>query len=114
MSAAGVDIEKSDISLSARIIGEFGDYLQEDQRIPDNLAELAKVIAEPSANIIKLPNISASVPQLLTAIAELQAHGVDVPNYPETAETEEQKTLKERYSKILGSAVNPILREGKF
>lgn len=112
MSSAGVEIEKSDISLAARIIGEFGDYLQEDQRIPDNLAELAKVISKPSANIIKLPNISASVPQLLMAIAELQSHGLDVPNFPEAPETDEKKTIKERYSKILGSAVNPILREG--
>ncbi|MCL4158198.1 UNVERIFIED_CONTAM: hypothetical protein GTU68_060605, partial [Idotea baltica] len=112
MSAAGVEIEKSDISLAARIIGEFGDLLPEDQRIPDNLAELGKVIAEPSANIIKLPNISASVPQLLTAIAELQEHGVGVPDYPEAPQTDEEKTIQERYAKILGSAVNPILREG--
>ncbi len=112
MSAAGVEIEKSDISLSARIIGEFGDFLREDQKIPDNLEELGKIINDPSANIIKLPNISASVPQLLAAITELKDHGFDVPDYPESPETEEEKLISERYSKILGSAVNPILREG--
>ncbi|MEB8430670.1 NADP-dependent isocitrate dehydrogenase [Cocleimonas sp. KMM 6892] len=112
MSAAGVEIEKSDISLAARIIGEFGDYLEEDQRIPDNLADLGRVIGESSANIIKLPNISASVPQLLTAIAELQSHGFALPDYPEAPETDEQKAVYERYAKVLGSAVNPILREG--
>ncbi len=111
-SAAGVEIVKSDISLSARIIGEFGDYLKENQRIPDNLAELGKIIGEPSANIIKLPNISASVPQLLTAITELHSHGFDVPDFPESPKTAEEKIINERYAKILGSAVNPILREG--
>ncbi|PID33634.1 MAG: isocitrate dehydrogenase (NADP(+)) [Thiotrichales bacterium] len=111
-SAADVAIEKSDISLAARIIGEFSDYLPEEQRISDNLAELEKVISKPSANIIKLPNISASVPQLLTAIDELQSHGVAVPDYLEQPETDEEKSIHERYAKILGSAVNPILREG--
>ena len=111
-SVANIDVEKSDISLSARIIGEFSDYLDDDKKMPDNLAELGKLINQPSANIIKLPNISASVPQLQAAITELKAHGYAIPDYPEDPQSDEEKVIKERYSKILGSAVNPILREG--
>ena len=111
-SKANIDIEKSDISLSARIIGEFSDYLDDDKKMPDNLAELGKLINQPSANIIKLPNISASVPQLQAAITELKAHGYAIPDYPEDPQSDEEKVINERYSKILGSAVNPILREG--
>ncbi len=111
-SAAHIDIEKSDISLPARIIGEFSDCLKDDKKMPDNLAELGKLINLPSANIIKLPNISASVPQLIAAITELKVHGYNIPDFPEDPHTDEDKLIKERYSKILGSAVNPILREG--
>src|SRR6476469_1030766 len=109
---AGINIETSDISVAARILAEFGDYLTEEQRVPDNLGELGKLTQSPDTNIIKLPNISASVPQLLAAIKELQARGYKIPDYPEDPKTDEQKALLVRYSKALGSAVNPVLREG--
>ena len=111
-SAAGISIVKSDISVSARILAEFSDYLKEDQKVPDNLAELGRLTQEPDTNIIKLPNISAAVPQLMAAISELQSHGFNIPDYPEEPKTEEQKIIRDRYSKIQGSAVNPVLREG--
>ncbi|MBZ4671915.1 MAG: isocitrate dehydrogenase, NADP-dependent [Deferribacteraceae bacterium] len=109
---AGIDVELKDISLSGRILAAFPDYLTEEQRIPDYLAELGELVKKPEANIIKLPNISASVPQLQAAIKELQEKGYNVPSYPEEPKTDEEKKIQERYSKILGSAVNPVLREG--
>ena len=109
---AGIKIKTSDISVAARILAEFPEYLDEDQRVPDNLAELGKLTQEPDTNIIKLPNISASVPQLVAAIKELQGKGYKIPDYPENPKTDEEKEIKERYAKCLGSAVNPVLREG--
>lgn len=110
--AAGIDVKTSDISVAARILAEFGDHLTEEQRVPDNLGELGALTQDPSANIIKLPNISASVPQLLAAIKELQGKGYNVPDYPANPKTDDEKKIKDRYAKILGSAVNPVLREG--
>ena len=110
--AAGVDVETRDISLAGRIIANFPDNLTDEQRIPDELARLGELAKTPEANIIKLPNISASIPQLKAAIKELQAKGYDLPNYPENPQTDEDKALVERFSKVLGSAVNPVLREG--
>ncbi|MET0452469.1 MAG: NADP-dependent isocitrate dehydrogenase [Mycobacterium sp.] len=110
--AAGIDVKTSDISVAARILAEFSDYLTEEQRVPDNLAALGELTQLPDTNIIKLPNISASVPQLLAAIKELKAKGYDLPDYPGDAKTDEEKQIKERYGKCLGSAVNPVLREG--
>ena len=110
--AAGIDVKASDISLAARILAEFPDYLTEEQRVPDNLAELGALTRLPNTNIIKLPNISASVPQLLAAIKELQAKGYNLPDFPGDPKTDEEKAFKERYTKCLGSAVNPVLREG--
>src|SRR6476659_3298157 len=110
--AAGIDVQTSDISVAARILAEFGDYLTEEQRVPDNLAALGELTQSPDTNIIKLPNISASVPQLLAAIKELKAKGYDLPDYPQELKTDEDKALRERYGKCLGSAVNPVLREG--
>ena len=109
---AGINIATSDISVAARILGEFPDFLTEEQRVPDNLAELGRLTLLPDTNIIKLPNISASVPQLVSAIRELQAKGYKVPDYPEDPKTEQEKLIRKRYSKCLGSAVNPVLREG--
>ncbi len=108
----GVEIETKDISLAGRIIANFPENLTEEQRIPDYLAELGKLSLTPEANIIKLPNISASIPQLQEAIAELQEKGYKIPLYPEEAKTEEDKALQARFAKVLGSAVNPVLREG--
>src|SRR6476659_7909436 len=110
--AAGIDVKTSDISVAARILAEFSDYLAEEQRVPDNLAELGELTQLPDTNIIKLPNISASVPQLLAAIKELQAKGYDLPEFPGHPETDEEKEIRTRYGKCLGSAVNPVLREG--
>jgi len=109
---AGITIEASDISVAARILAEFGDYLTDEQKVPDNLAELGRLTQDPDTNIIKLPNISASVPQLLAAIKELQEKGYAIPDYPSDLKTDEDKAVKERYAKCLGSAVNPVLREG--
>lgn len=111
-SAANVEVETRDISLAGRILANFPEFLKEDQKIGDALAELGDLAKTPEANIIKLPNISASIPQLAAAIAELQAHGFAVPNYPADAATEEEKAIKAKYAKVLGSAVNPVLREG--
>ena len=110
--AADIEIQIKDISLAGRVIANFPDNLTEDQKIGDALAELGDLAKTPEANIIKLPNISASIPQLHATIKELQAHGYDVPDYPESPTTEEQISIKERYAKVLGSAVNPVLREG--
>ncbi|QCH25209.1 NADP-dependent isocitrate dehydrogenase [Mycobacteroides salmoniphilum] len=109
---AGIDVQTSDISVASRILSEFADYLPEDQRVPDNLAELGRLTQLPETNIIKLPNISASVPQLLAAIKELQGKGYKLPDYPGDAKSDEEKDIVARYTKCLGSAVNPVLREG--
>ena len=109
---AGVEVAKSDISVAARILAEFPDYLSDEQKVPDNLAELGRLTQFPDTNIIKLPNISASVSQLKVAIAELQSKGYKIPDYPDDPKTDEDKALKQRYGKALGSAVNPVLREG--
>ncbi|GAA1744675.1 NADP-dependent isocitrate dehydrogenase [Rothia terrae] len=111
-TSAGVEIETRDISLSGRIIAQFPERLTEEQRQPDALAELGELAKKPEANIIKLPNISASVPQLKAAIKELQEKGYDLPNYPDEVKTDEDKDVRARYDKVKGSAVNPVLREG--
>jgi isocitrate dehydrogenase len=109
---AGIKVETRDISLAGRILANFPEFLKEEQKIGDALAELGELAKTPEANIIKLPNISASIPQLNAAIKELQAHGFAVPNYPSEPKSEEEKDINTRYAKILGSAVNPVLREG--
>jgi len=111
-AAAGVAVETRDISLSGRIIASFPEFLTAEQRINDDLAELGELAKQPDANIIKLPNISASVPQLIAAIKELQAQGYALPTYPEEPKTDQERDIKTRYDKIKGSAVNPVLREG--
>ncbi|MFJ3031255.1 NADP-dependent isocitrate dehydrogenase [Rothia terrae] len=111
-TSAGVEIETRDISLSGRIIAQFPERLTEEQRQPDALDELGELAKKPEANIIKLPNISASVPQLKAAIKELQEKGYDLPNYPDEVKTDEDKDVRARYDKVKGSAVNPVLREG--
>ena len=109
---AGIEIVESDISVAARILAEFPEHLTAEQKVPDNLGNLGRLAKTPEANIIKLPNISAPVGQLTAAITELQSKGYNVPDYPEDAKTEVEKAIRARYSKILGSAVNPVLREG--
>ena len=109
---AAIEIVPKDISLAARILANFPEYLTEDQKVEDALAELGQLANTPDANIIKLPNISASVPQLDEAIAELQKHGFALPNYPSEPKNAEEETIKNKYAKVLGSAVNPVLREG--
>lgn len=109
---ADIDVKTSDISLSGRILAAFPEYLTEAQRVPDALAELGELVKQPDANVIKLPNISASVPQLTAAIKELQSKGFAVPDYPADPQTDEEKAVRERYDRIKGSAVNPVLREG--
>src|SRR3990172_6817958 len=110
--AAGIDVETRDISLAGRIIANFPENLTEAQRIPDELSALGELTLKPEANIIKLPNISASIPQLKAAIKELQEKGYKVPDYPEDPKNDVEKEIKARYGKVLGSAVNPVLREG--
>ena len=110
--AADIEIEVPDISLAGRILANFPEYLKEDQKIPDALSELGELATKPEANIIKLPNISASVPQLEEAIAELQQQGFALPNYPAEPKTDEEKAINKKYAKALGSSVNPVLREG--
>jgi isocitrate dehydrogenase len=112
LKGTGIEIEQKDISLAGRILANFPDNLTEDQKIPDYLTELGELTQKPEANIIKLPNISASIPQLIAAIKELQEKGYKVPDYPEEPKTEEEKILKTRFAKVLGSAVNPVIREG--
>ena len=109
---AGIDVTTSDISVAGRILGQFPEYLSEDQRVADNLAELGKLTLKADANIIKLPNISASVAQLKSAIKELQDKGYKVPDYPENPQDDKEKDIRARYNKCIGSAVNPVLREG--
>jgi len=108
----GISIESRDISLSGRILSSFPDKLTENQKVPDELMILGELTQDPEANIIKLPNISASIPQLKAAIAELQSHGFNIPDYPESPQNETETNIKNRYAKVLGSAVNPVLREG--
>ena len=109
---AGVNIEKSDISVSARVLAEFAEFLRDDQKVSDELAALGRLTQDPNTNIIKLPNISASVSQLKACVKELQEKGYPIPNYPDDPKTDEEKALRVRYGKCLGSAVNPVLREG--
>src|SRR5438105_8152043 len=109
---SGINVETRDISLSGRILAVFSDLLPAGQRVPDALSELGALTLKPEANIIKLPNISASVPQLKEAIAELQQQGHALPDYPDAPKTPEEKQVRARYGRILGSAVNPVLREG--
>ena len=109
---AGIEIEKADISVSARVLAEFSECLSDEQKVPNTLAELGKKTLEPDVNIIKLPNISASVGQLKACVKELQAKGYPIPDYPESPSTDEEKAIVTRYGKCLGSAVNPVLREG--
>ncbi len=109
---AGISVESRDISLAGRILSCFPERLKEDQKVTDELSKLGELTQVPEANIIKLPNISASIPQLNAAIAELQSHRFDIPNYPENPQNEAEKEVKNRYSKVLGSAVNPVLRDG--
>ncbi|SOE07593.1 NADP-dependent isocitrate dehydrogenase [Streptomyces sp. Ag109_G2-15] len=111
-SQAGVAVDTRDISLAGRIIAHFPEYLNEDQRIPDALAELGELAKTPEANIVKLPNISASIPQLRAAVAELQGKGYALPDYPDDPKTDEEREIRARYDKVKGSAVNPVLREG--
>jgi len=111
-STSNIEIETRDISLAGRILSNFPEFLKDDQKTGDALGELGKLATTPEANIIKLPNVSASVPQLKTAIAELQSHGYALPNYPEDPQNDAEKEIKAKYSKVLGSAVNPVLREG--
>ncbi|WP_334014355.1 NADP-dependent isocitrate dehydrogenase [Alteromonas sp. S167] len=111
-SAADIDIELSDISLAARVLANFPEFLTEEQRVPDALAELGEMTQDPNANIIKLPNISASIPQLRATIKELNDKGFNVPAFPDSPKTAEDEEIRERYGKVLGSAVNPVLREG--
>ena len=109
---ANIEVETRDISLAGRILSNFPEYLKDDQKVADNLAELGQMATTPEANIIKLPNVSASIPQLKDAIAELQAHGYAIPNFPEDPQNDTEKEIKAKYAKVLGSAVNPVLREG--
>src|SRR6188474_3669542 len=110
--AAGVAVELRDISLAGRVLAVFPDYLTPEQKQPDALAELGELAKTPEANIIKLPNISASAPQLVATIKELQSQGYKLPDYPENPKDDKEKEVKARYDKVKGSAVNPVLREG--
>ena len=109
---AGIAVETRDISLAGRILSQFPDFLRDDQKVADDLAELGQLATTPDANIIKLPNVSASVPQLLAAIKELQQQGYALPDYPEEPRGERDNEIKARYDRAKGSAVNPVLREG--
>ena len=111
-ASAGIDVETRDISLAGRILSNFPEFLKEEQKVGDALTELGQLATTPEANIIKLPNISASIPQLVGAITELQSQGFAIPDYPDNAQTDEEKAIKAKYAKVLGSAVNPVLREG--
>nr|HMQ44181.1 NADP-dependent isocitrate dehydrogenase [Mariniflexile sp.] len=112
VKSSGIEIETKDISLAARILAVFPEFLNKNQQVSDDLALLGELAKSPEANIIKLPNISASIPQLKAAIKELQSQGFAIPNYPDDATNETEKDIKSRYDKIKGSAVNPVLREG--
>ena len=110
--AAGVSVELRDISLAGRILAVFPEYLTPEQKQPDALSELGELAKKPEANIIKLPNISASIPQLRDAVAELQKKGFNIPNYPDAPTTDEERAIQAKFAIVLGSAVNPVLREG--
>jgi isocitrate dehydrogenase len=110
--SSGIEFESRDISLAGRIIANFPENLNEDQKIADHLSQLGEMTQDPTTNIIKLPNVSASIPQLKSAISELQNKGFDIPDFPDSPENDQQQKIKERYAKVLGSAVNPVLREG--
>jgi len=110
LSKVGVGLQLSDISLAGRILARFPEYLTEEQRVEDALASLGELVQQPHANVMKLPNISASIPQIQACIAELQSKGYAVPNYPEEPQNDEEKSIKARYDKVKGSAVNPVLR----
>ena len=112
LKGTGVEIETADISLAGRIVAAFPERLKDDQKIPDELTRLGELAKTPEANIVKLPNISASIPQLRDAIAELHAKGYDIPDYPDAPSTEEERAVQARFAGVLGSAVNPVLREG--
>ena len=107
-----MEVETRDISLAGRILAQFPERLTDEQRVDDALAELGDLATTPEANIIKLPNVSASIPQLKAAIKELQGQGYDLPDYPENPQTDEEKDVRAKYDKVKGSAVNPVLREG--
>src|SRR5690349_19042322 len=111
-AAAGVTVESRDVSLAGRILAQFPEHLTEEQRVGDALAELGELVDRPEANIIKLPNISASIPQLKAAVAELQGKGYALPDYPDEPSTPEERELQARYKKVTGSAVNPVIRQG--
>ena len=110
--SSGINVETKDISLAGRILAVFPEVLTEDQKVADALAELGELAKTPEANIIKLPNISASIPQLKAAITELQAQDYKLPNYPDEPKTDEEEAIKKKYDTVKGSAVNPVLREG--
>ena len=112
VSKAGIEIEVKDISLAARVLASFPDYLEDNQKVNDALFELGQLVMSPEANIIKLPNISASVPQLIASIEELQSKGYKIPSYNDNPDTDKEKDILSRYNKVKGSAVNPVLREG--
>src|SRR5580765_3011418 len=112
LEGTGIEVESRDISLAGRILASFPDRLGQAQRVPDHLALLSDLTHDPAAIIVKLPNISASVPQVQEAVRELRSHGYDVPEYPENPGTDGEKKTQERFAKVLGSAVNPVLREG--
>ena len=111
-NTAGVNVGRKDISLAGRIIAQFPDALKPDQRQPDDLAVLGDMVETPEANVIKLPNISASIPQIKAAVAELQSQGYAIPDCPENPKTDEEKNTKAKFDKVKGSAVNPVLRQG--
>src|SRR3954454_14878 len=111
-STAGVEVQTRDISLAGRIIAQFPDSLTDEQRLDDALAELGELAKRPEANIIKLPNISASIPQLKAAVKELRAKGYELPDYPGDPKSDDEHDIRARYDKVKGSAVNPVLREG--
>ena len=112
LSKAQIEIETKDISLASRILAIFPEYLEDNQKVNDDLSELGELVKKSEANIIKLPNISASVPQLIATIEELQSKGFNIPSYNDIPKTEQEKNIQNRYNKVKGSAVNPILREG--
>ena len=111
-ASCDVEVDTKDISLASRILANFSDHLKDDQKVNDALQELGVLVLEPSANVIKTPNISASIPQIKAAIEELQAHGFDLPNFPDDPQTDEEKKVRAAYEKVKGSNVNPVLREG--